>query len=409
MHNRLANRESDQTHDGSGRCRSSVGRTVLVSVCLMIAAGLAGCEDHPTPGEAIRVKIEMGGLGDTPGRLAYPRCLEADPTTNTLWLIDKTGRVQQVDAATGECVSMWKMPLGENGKPTGCTLALDDDGRPLLYVADTHYHRVMIYRADERVGRVGRVGRGEHAGRAGAGGAGGILGASPMGSSGPTLVGMFGEYGTGPGQFVFPTDIAVVPKPSGRGVSRIYVSEYGGNDRISVFDGAFNCLFTFGTYGNDASPGHVQFDRPQSMMIVDMPKAKGAAATGTGADRELFIADARNHRIGRFTLEGELIGWFGDFRKPGNGLGEFRIPYGLHDLGDGTALVTEFGNNRVQRIDLMTGAGLGSWGKPGRGEGELFTPWAVTTMGSKSGGLAYVLDSGNNRVIGFAAPRRRNE
>ncbi|MGE3107039.1 MAG: hypothetical protein AB7G11_08030 [Phycisphaerales bacterium] len=355
-----------------------------ISVIALACVCLAACDEEAPPGAAVEVKETFGGLGDTPGRFAYPRCLDADPFSNTLWVIDKTGRIQQIDPGSGKCLSIWKMPLTDNGKPTGCTIALDDDGRPLLYVADTHYHRVMVYRADEPVGRPGEGGLRDR--------------------ETPTLVGSFGEYGTGPGQFIFPTDIAIIPGENGRGVRRIYVSEYGTNDRISVFGPppGYACLFTFGTYGNDTSGENIQFDRPQSMIIAYV---KSDSPTGSFLpDKQLIVADARNHRIGRFSLDGALIGWFGDFRKPGDGLGQFRIPYGLHDLGDGTALIAEFGNNRVQRIDLATGMGMGTWGRPGRGEGELFNPWAVTTLGAK----AYVLDSGNNRILSFAGPKKRN-
>lgn len=350
-----------------------------------VVGGLPGCDETAPLGEPIDTKTVLGGLGDTPGRLAYPRCLEADPDTNTLWVIDKTGRVQQLDPKSGTCLSIWKMPLTENGKPTGCTVAHDDDGRPLLYIADTHYHRIMIYRADEPVGRVGPDGSRKE---------------QP-----PTLVASFGEYGTAPGQFIFPTDIAILPNDNGRGVKRIYVSEYGGNDRVSVFDASFKCLFTVGSYGNDAAASHVQFDRPQSLALANVRVRDGDGPLAAHAEKELIVVDARNHRIGKFTLDGQLIGWFGNFETPGDRLGEFRIPYGLHDLGDGTALIAEFGNNRVQRIDLASGIGLGAWGTPGRGDGELFSPWAVTTIGS----TAYVLDTGNNRVLGFGGPRRREQ
>ncbi len=117
----------------------------------------------------------------------------------------------------------------------------------------------------------------------------------------------------------------------------------------------------------------------------------------------MIIVDAHNHRVGRFTLDGELVKWYGGRDRPGDKPGEFRYPYGLASLGDGTVMICEFGNNRVQRFDLATGEGLGTWGRAGRGEGELAAPWAVGILGKS----AFVLDSGNNRVLAFSAPRRR--
>lgn len=68
-------------------------------------------------------------------------------------------------------------------------------------------------------------------------------------------------------------------------------------------------------------------------------------------------------------------------------------------LPDHTALVAEFGGNRIQRIDLTTGQSLGIYGSPGRGKGHLASPWGVTILGD----TVYALDSGNNRVLGFPA------
>jgi hypothetical protein len=210
----------------------------------------------------------------------------------------------------------------------------------------------------------------------------------------PELVKCLGEYGTGPGQFIWPTDVAVLMAMDGKHVERLYVTEYGGNDRVSVFDGNYRFLFSFGSIGADTSADHVQFDRPQSIAI-DRAYNGGAG--------QLIVTDARNNRIGRFTLDGRLLAWLGTGEGDAGDPGHFRIPYGLALLGGGTALVAEYGNNRLQRIDLQSGEGIGIFGRPGRGEGEVATPWGVAVMGNTT----YVLDTGNNRVLGFATPARR--
>jgi hypothetical protein len=70
-------------------------------------------------------------------------------------------------------------------------------------------------------------------------------------------------------------------------------------------------------------------------------------------------------------------------------------------LDDGSLMVVEFGNSRVQRIDLATGKSLGIMGQRGRLKGELATPWASAVVGE----TLFVLDSGNNRIVGFDVPR----
>jgi hypothetical protein len=352
----------------------------------LVTAGVAalplGCS-RPPQGGPLDVQVSFGEVGSSPGQFSYPRCLDHD--RSALWVIDKLARVQRLDPKTGASLGEWQMPRWKDGKPTGVTV-WDPEGQdgPLVLVPDTHYHQIWVYDGGDAKG-------------AGLG----------------TALTVFGEYGTGAGQFVFPTDVAVLPGPDGVSISRLYVSEYQENDRISVYEAKtpvtkadlvaaarggslgpgpspFEFKFAFGRQGSGASAEQVEFSRPQSIAI-DLER------------RELVVNDACNHRIGRFTLEGGLIAWINASTGAGQGPGHYAYPYGLSLLGDGTALVAEFGNNRVQHVDLMTGASLGVYGQPGRREGELASPWGVAVMGKR----AFVLDSGNNRVVGFEAPRGR--
>ena len=155
--------------------------------------------------------------------------------------------------------------------------------------------------------------------------------------------------------------------------NRLYVSEYGGHDRIQVFSPAGEYLFEFGAFG----AGEGEFDRPQSAVFNDRRT-------------ELYIADACNHRIIVVDPAGRLLRTFGG---PGIGRGELHYPYGLDLLPDGTLLVAEFGNNRVQRFS-PDGESLGLFGRLGAAEGELRYPWGVTSVED----TVFILDSGNNRV-----------
>ena len=73
--------------------------------------------------------------------------------------------------------------------------------------------------------------------------------------------------------------------------------------------------------------------------------------------------------------------------------GQFRYPYGVELLEDGSVLVTEFGNSRLQ---ILTAEGISKeiLGKTGNGDGELLAPWAAVA----DSGTIFVLDSRNNRV-----------
>lgn len=209
------------------------------------------------------------------------------------------------------------------------------DGR--VFVPDTHYFRVIAYD-----------------------------------SQGNELM-RFGEYGREPGQFIYTTDVAFGPQ------NRIYVSEYGGNDRVQVFDEKGSYLFQFGSFGSE--PGN--FNRPQSMVF--------------NPDKTLlFITDACNHRIDVFEPDGKFLRCFGSAgREPG----QLMYPYGMMMLADGTLMVAEYGDNRLQRLD-QDGKSLGMFGRLGRGPGELQYPWAVAGTPDE----IFVLDSGNNRVQVIRSP-----
>lgn len=224
------------------------------------------------------------------------------------------------------------MPDWQNGKPVGVSVGPDGN----IYVPDTHYHRVVVY--------------------------------SPEGNE----IRRWGSFGTAPGEFIYPTDVAF----DARG--NVFVSEYGDHDRIQVFDSKGVFLREFGRFGQ----GDGEFSRPQSMAI---------------AGELLYIADACNHRICVFTTGGQFVRSIGGV---GTRAGEFRFPYGLDIDADGKLLVCEFGNNRVQRIDPVSGKSLGIWGRAGRAAGELAYPWAVVV---DHRGDVVIVDAGNNRlqVVGF--------
>ena len=103
------------------------------------------------------------------------------------------------------------------------------------------------------------------------------------------------------------------------------------------------------------------------------------------------MADACNHRIAKYNLDGQLQGYMG---SAGRGEGELRYPYDLALMADGSLLVCEFGANRLQ-VFSPAGESLGVVGVAGRRLGQLAYPWGVAV---DEDDRAYVVDAGNNRV-----------
>ena len=337
---------------GFGRAARMLALALLT--CAMTGS-MGGCERRTESAAVLPDARSIGERGTMSGQLFIPRVIDTDG--RYLWVADKTDRVQRFDPETGKGVIAWHVQsIVDPGRPCGLTVGPDG----LIYVADTHQHRVCVVRP-EADGHTERVA-------------------------------IFGAYGRDGGRFLYPTDVALIPGPDGKTIERIYVSEYGGNDRISVFDASYNFLFSFGSEGSSGDSDNIQFERPQS---IEWDAQNG----------ELIVTDAVNHRVGRFTRDGALIAWMGagggTSARKGSDLGAFDYPYGLVLLGDGKALVSEFGNNRVQMIDYERGVGLATFGETGRGPGQLANPWAVTVIGRR----AYVTDTGNHRIQSFALPR----
>jgi hypothetical protein len=346
----------------------SISRQIPPLAAAMIFA-LAGCgHGGQPPGGTLAVHRVLGETGNSPGQFVYPRALDADGSS--LWVIDKTARIQRLNPETGEAWACFQTPAHELGKPTGVTLAPGPDGQPAVYVPDTHYQRVLVYSAPADVHEE------------------------------PRELYRFGKFGRGPGMFIYPTDVAVLADAGA--VQRIYVSEYGGNDRISVFGPDRDFLFSFGRpaegaevslppelLGDNAAPPTEgpAFNRPQSICL-------------DAARKRMVISDACDHRLGVFDLDGRLVRWIGSVEGVGSEPGHFNYPYGLALMDDGSVMVSEIGNHRLQRIDPETGASLGIYGTIGRRPGEVLNPWAVAIRGDE----AWVLDSGNNRLQSFESP-----
>lgn len=245
------------------------------------------------------------GLGD--GKLSYPRAIAAE-LSGAVFVIDKSGRVQRF-AADGAFELAWRMPDSDAGKPVGITV--HPDGR--LFIADTHYHRVMVY---DRNGQ---------------------------------FLTSFGCEGMGDGEFSLPTDVAIDAK------GFVYVGEYYENDRITKWT------------------SDLQFVKVLSPpLVAGMPLVR---PTGLIIDDEqtLWFADSCHHRLVRMSLEGAVLTVFGTLgREPG----QMRYPYDISLSSDRTLLVCEYGGDRLQWFS-KDGRSLRTWGRSGRKSGELSGPWGA--------------------------------
>jgi len=275
----------------------------MLAICLLCT----GCLES-VAGEPALIRPSASWVLPPEGlRIPAPRALHA--TDSELLVLDNAGRALVYNHA-GELQRTWWMPEYSVGRPEKiCRLP---DGR--LAVADTHYHRVVLFDATGR--ELSRL----------------------------------GGYGHEPGQFVFP--VAVACDAGGN----LYVGEYGGNDRVQKFSPEGRWLCSLGRPGTEAGC----FQRPSGLIW------RGG---------RVYVVDAFNNRVQVFADSGDFQEILGS-QLPG-GAPELLYPYDIAGGPGEELFIAEYGAGRVTRLSA-DGRLLARYGATGQGTGQLQTPWGLT-------------------------------
>jgi DNA-binding beta-propeller fold protein YncE len=197
--------------------------------------------------------------------LANDRVFVADSAAGKVFMFDIEGELQG--------------HIDELERPTGLAW---DSVTQRLFVADTLGHRILAF-----------DGRGN-------------------------LLFRFGDRGTGPGQFNFPSHLGL----SG---GRLLVND-SMNFRVQAFDTDGGFLSGFGDHGDGSG-------------YLSQPKGISADSDGN-----VYVAGATIDRVQIFSPEGEFLLAFGG---TGHGLGQFVMPAGV-TIADDRIYVADSHNSRVQ-------------------------------------------------------------
>jgi DNA-binding beta-propeller fold protein YncE len=287
---------------------------------------LGGCGGGKCPQIAVKSVhcIQMPADG---ARIPAPRGVSVDSKGNVV-VIDKAGRLT-VFGPQWMILRQWRMPEFSAGTPENIAVLRNGN----IAVADTHYHRVVIFSGTGEVVRVQ------------------------------------GSQGTGAGQFLYP--VSVTEDDS----SNLYVCEYGSNDRVQKFGPDGTLITVFGSFGTD--PG--QFQRPSGMAwhrgnlyVADAINNRIQVFSDTGTflkilgtpgedlglqfpyditigNEKIYVMEWAAGRISMVGLDGKLLGRFG---STGPGEGQFNTPWGL-DFAPGIGLiVADTGNRRIVEVRL---------------------------------------------------------
>lgn len=159
----------------------------------------------------------------------------------------------------------------------------------------------------------------------------------------------WGSLGSGPGQFDTPHGVAVSPK------DEVFVADRG-NRRIQVFDteGKYLREFTIDV-PVDTKRGKIVFgaETPNAKTGSQAPGAPDALCMTPGPNPVLFVGDLYPSRIYKVSLEGKLLGVYG---QPGRNLGEFGWIHAIACPSENEIWVAELINWRVQKLVTKKGA-----------------------------------------------------
>ena len=111
-----------------------------------------------------------------------------------------------------------------------------------------------------------------------------------------------------------------------------------------------------------------------------------------------------NHRIQHFSADGTLLqvwGTFADLSRGDAPGGTFYEPWGVAVGPDGSVYVTDTWNHRIQRF-TAEGEFISMWGFFGQGETP-FALWGPRDIAIDAQGQVFVTDTGNKRVVVYDA------
>lgn len=283
-------------------------RTLLLA---LLCSAPAGAYDFIEFAEPLPLDFVQGGaaVAGAPGRL--------------YWLDDRKGLLH-VLGTDGR--SIGTAGSGRLSSPAGLTVAPSGE----VFVADTGNSRIVVFDADGKELRV------------------------------------IGERGSDPGRLSKPRSVAV-------GLDgRVWVSD-SGNDRVQVFTSEGVFLFGFGASGKEngqfRGPGRIAVDAMDNVFVLDEDNErvqKFDARTKHvknfqlhGSDFALddygflYMLDGKRGKVKEVGPDGIVLGGFG---TEGKGKGQFRKAAAVGVDEQGTVLVADVGNKRLQRVKLQNKA-----------------------------------------------------
>ncbi len=188
----------------------------------------------------------------------------------------------------------------------------------------------------------------------------------------------------GEGRLLMPNDLALDRE------GRLYVADSTGH-RVQVFEADGSYAQTIGA-------------NPADGVTLRFPTSVAVSYLGDGAiasEGELYVADQGSGRILVFDLEGRLLRQFGERAAAFSSAltGQFARLQGLALGSDGTLHALDSQLGTVQVFGAMSGRFLYQYGRMGRDAGRLLLPLDVAV---RADGTALITNAGNGRLEQFS-------
>jgi tripartite motif-containing protein 71 len=373
------------------------------------------------------------------GHLDQPRQLTVDPATHDIYVISARARKIVVFDQNGAVrFSFGGQGTGDgqfSGDPRGIAIY-----GGLVFVTDANGYRIEAFDKDTGAFRFSFGSKGSENGRFL-----GPRGISTTPDGRVVVTDLWGfrleVFSAANGQwlrtlFGKPPPVGGVNSPRGMDVNvsagRVYVDDWW-NQRIQRFDSDGTHPVAWGQRGPAKQPGAINFAwdvavQPSTGRVfvanreshqievfdsngnyVTKWSKRGTAngelefpqglAFGPGGD--LLVSDSGNDRIQRFSIDsggtGHWLATYGQFGGVSSPPGQFHTPTGISIAADGTIWVADTLNNRIQ--ERLPDGTWKAYARPTGGT-VFLVPWGVTVAPD---GSIWVADSGKNRVVQMTA------
>jgi DNA-binding beta-propeller fold protein YncE len=222
-----------------------------------------------------------------------------------------------------------------------------------------------------------------------------------------TFVRKWGSLGHGAGQFIGPVSIVVDPN----GI--VYVAD-GPDHGVQKFTATGTRLGTWAVavgnlavdpmgffYAGGYWSGNVLYNmfgkfNSDGGLLMNWPRVGAPNGLAADADGNVYAADDFNERMTKYSSSGQVLLQWGSrgYRQ----IGELWQPVRVAVDAAGIVYVVDYSNCRVLAF-TSDGVLLTQWGSPGSGPGQFANPVGIAV---DAAGYIYVADTNNSRIQVFA-------